>query len=83
MASKAVTASELYGIHLGEFVRTPPDVAAFMGVEGKDAETERLMDLKKRFDALDNNLKLDPAERQRAQKTHNRLGDLLVRAGCR
>jgi hypothetical protein len=39
------------------------------------------MDLKKRFDALDNNLKLDPAERKRAQETHNRLGDLLVDAG--
>lgn len=39
------------------------------------------MDLKERFDALDNNLKLDPAERQRAQKTHNHLGDLLVKAG--
>ncbi len=39
------------------------------------------MNLKKRFDALDNNLKLDPAERLRAQETHNRLGDLLVKAG--
>lgn len=39
------------------------------------------MDLKKRFDALDDNLKLDPVERQRAQKTHNHLGDLLVKAG--
>lgn len=34
-----------------------------------------------RFDVLDDNLKLDPAARDRAIKAHNRLGDLLVAAG--
>ncbi|MFP5317805.1 MAG: SMODS domain-containing nucleotidyltransferase [Acidimicrobiia bacterium] len=39
------------------------------------------MDLNDRFDALDENLKLDPRERKRAITIHNRLGDLLVTAG--
>ena len=38
------------------------------------------MNLKKRFDALDNNLKLDPSVRQRAEEMHNHLGHLLVKA---
>jgi len=39
------------------------------------------MDLRKRFGALDDNLKLDPDERRQAQDLHNELGDLLVTAG--
>jgi len=39
------------------------------------------MNLSESFDALDDNLKLDPAERDRAIEAHNRLGDLLVAAG--
>lgn len=39
------------------------------------------MKLNDRFKALDDNLKLDPAERDRAVKAHNRLGDLLIDAG--
>ena len=39
------------------------------------------MNLKQRFDALDDNIKLSDAERQKAQEVHNRLGDLLVEAG--
>ena len=39
------------------------------------------MNLNERFDALDDNLKLDPGERDRAIASHNRLGDLLVAAG--
>ena len=39
------------------------------------------MNLKQRFDTLDDNIKLDEAVRQKAQEVHNRLGDLLVEAG--
>jgi hypothetical protein len=39
------------------------------------------MNLNERFDVLDNNLNLDPGERDRAIASHNRLGDLLVAAG--
>lgn len=39
------------------------------------------MNLKERFDALDENLKLDPAIRRQAEQSHNQLGNLLVRAG--
>ena len=39
------------------------------------------MKLTERFDALDDNLKLDPKERTRAQKVHRFIGDILVRAG--
>ncbi len=39
------------------------------------------MNLDDRFDALDEALKLDPRERNRAVTVHNRLGDLLVVAG--
>lgn len=39
------------------------------------------MNLNERFDALDENLKLDRLERERAETVHNRLGDLLVEAG--
>lgn len=38
------------------------------------------MNVDERFDALDDNLKLDPAERKRAVKVHNGLGDFLVKA---
>ena len=40
-----------------------------------------LMHLEERFDALDDNLKLDPAVRQQAEQVHNQLGNLLVKAG--
>jgi hypothetical protein len=39
------------------------------------------VNLNDRFDTLDDNLKLDPGERDRAIASHNRLGDLLVAAG--
>lgn len=39
------------------------------------------MNLNERFEALDDNLKLDNGERDRAIASHNRLGDLLVAAG--
>jgi len=39
------------------------------------------VNLKQRFDALDDALKLDPAERDRAIELHNQLGDVLVAAG--
>ena len=39
------------------------------------------MNLNPRFAALDENLKLDPEERKRAQEVHNAIGDLLVAAG--
>lgn len=39
------------------------------------------MNLNQRFDALDDALKLDPAERGRAIELHNQLGDVLVAAG--
>ena len=39
------------------------------------------MNLKRRFDALDDNIKLSDAVREEAQKVHNRLGDLVVAAG--
>jgi hypothetical protein len=39
------------------------------------------MNLRERFTALDENLKLDPAERKRAEDLHNRLGELLAKAG--
>lgn len=39
------------------------------------------MNLKERFGALDDNLKLDPEVRKRAEAVHNHLGDLLVKAG--
>ncbi|MGH9228303.1 MAG: hypothetical protein ACRD07_06135 [Acidimicrobiales bacterium] len=39
------------------------------------------MNLNERFDALDDNLKLDPAVRHKAETVHNELGDLLVKAG--
>src|SRR5436305_212246 len=39
------------------------------------------MNLSQRFEALDDNMKLDPTDRDRAVAEHNRLGDLLVAAG--
>lgn len=39
------------------------------------------MNLTQRFAALDDNLKLDPDERKRAEEAHNRLGEVLVKAG--
>ena len=39
------------------------------------------MNLKQRFEKLDENIKLDDTVRQEAQEMHNRLGDLLVEAG--
>ncbi len=39
------------------------------------------MNLKQRFDALDDNIKLSDAVREQAQKVHNHLGDLVVEAG--
>jgi hypothetical protein len=39
------------------------------------------MKITERFAALDENLKLDPQERQRAQKVHNYINDVLVDAG--
>ena len=39
------------------------------------------MNLKQRFDALDDNIKLNDAVREQAQNVHNRLGDLVVAAG--
>ena len=39
------------------------------------------MNLTERFAALDDNLKLDPDERARAQEVHNFIGDILVNAG--
>ena len=39
------------------------------------------MNLKQRFDALDDNIKLSDAVREEAQKVHNHLGDLVVEAG--
>ena len=39
------------------------------------------MNLRQRFDELDDNIKLSDAVRQEAQEVHNRLGDLVVRAG--
>jgi hypothetical protein len=39
------------------------------------------MNLNQRFGALDENLKLDPDQRKRAEEAHNRLGDILVKAG--
>lgn len=39
------------------------------------------MNLKQRFDALDDNIKLSDAVREEAQKVHNQLGDLVVDAG--
>lgn len=39
------------------------------------------MNLKQCFEKLDENIKLNDAERERAQKVHNQLGDLVVKAG--
>ena len=39
------------------------------------------MNLKQRFEKLDDNIKLDEAVRQSAQEVHNRLGALVVQAG--
>ena len=39
------------------------------------------MNLKQRFDALDDNIKLSDTVREEAQDVHNRLGDLVVAAG--
>ena len=39
------------------------------------------MNLRQRFDALDDNIKLSDAVREEAQKVHNHLGHLLVDAG--
>ena len=39
------------------------------------------MDLKQRFDALDDNIKLSDAVRKEAQDVHKRLGDLVEEAG--
>ncbi len=39
------------------------------------------MNLNERFNALDDNLKLDSGERDRAIASHNHLGDILVAAG--
>ena len=39
------------------------------------------MNLKQRFDALDDNIKLSDSVREQAQKVHNHLGDLVVAAG--
>jgi hypothetical protein len=39
------------------------------------------LNLTERFDTFNDNLKLDPAERERAVAGHNRIGDLLVEAG--
>jgi hypothetical protein len=39
------------------------------------------MNLNQRFVATDDNLKLDPEERKRAEETHNLMGDVLVDAG--
>lgn len=39
------------------------------------------MNLKQRFDALDDNIKLSDSVREQAQKAHNHLGDLVVAAG--
>ena len=39
------------------------------------------MNLRERFDALDDNLKLDPAVRRKAEQVHNGLGHHLVTAG--
>lgn len=39
------------------------------------------MNLKQRFDALDDNIKLSDAVREEAQDMHNRLGHLVVNAG--
>ncbi|MCY4104337.1 MAG: nucleotidyltransferase [bacterium] len=39
------------------------------------------MNLKQRFDVLDDNIKLSNAVRKEAQDVHNRLGDLVVDAG--
>ena len=46
---------------------------------GKEGNSD--MNLKQRFDKLDDNIKLTDAVRQEAQKVHNRLGDLVVEAG--
>lgn len=37
--------------------------------------------LTERFDALDDNLKLNPADRARAEAAHGKLGDALIKAG--
>ena len=39
------------------------------------------MNLKQRFDALDDNIKLSDAVREEAQEVHSRLGGLVVVAG--
>ena len=39
------------------------------------------MNLRQRFDKLDDNIKLSDAVREEAQKVHNHLGDLVVDAG--
>lgn len=39
------------------------------------------MNLNQRFDALDDNLKLDPKERQHAERMHDELGKALIAAG--
>ena len=39
------------------------------------------MNLNQRFAATDDNLKLDPDERKKAEETHNLMGDVLVAAG--
>jgi hypothetical protein len=39
------------------------------------------MNLAERFATLDENLKLDPDERARAQEVHNLISDILIRAG--
>ena len=39
------------------------------------------MNLKQRFNALDENIKLSDAVREQAQKVHNHLGDLVIEAG--
>lgn len=39
------------------------------------------MNLNQRFAATDDNLKLDPDERKKAEETHNLMGDVLVDAG--
>ena len=39
------------------------------------------MNLNERFNVLDDNLKLDPEVRRKAEEAHNRLGDLLIEAG--
>ncbi len=39
------------------------------------------MNLKQRFDALDDNIKLSKAVREQAEKVHNHLGELVVASG--